>query len=119
MVDRYDRAALMRSAQAVQAGVVAVLTVLVVTRQAGIWVLAVTGFGLGSAEVISSNAAQSVLPALVPPEQLPKANGNLQVSLTVGERWPRAACRAACCSRRPGAAPVRARRVRSPGRRRC
>ena len=87
MVDRYDRAALMRSAQAFQAGVVAVLTVLVVARQAGIGVLAVAGFGLGSAEVISSNAAQSVLPALVPPELLPKANGSQQVSLTVGESF--------------------------------
>ena len=87
MVDRYDRAALMRSAQAVQAGVVAVLTVLIVARQAGIGVLAVAGFGLGSAEVISSNAAQSVLPALVPPELLPKANGSQQVSLTVGESF--------------------------------
>src|SRR5580692_2166577 len=62
IVDRCDRAALMRSAQAV---VVAVLAVLIVARQAGIGVLAVAGFGLGSAEVISSNAAQSVLPALV------------------------------------------------------
>ena len=87
IVDRCDRAALMRSAQAVQAAVVAVLTVLIVARQAGIGVLAVAGFGLGSAEVISSNAAQSVLPALVPPELLPKANGSQQVSLTVGESF--------------------------------
>jgi predicted MFS family arabinose efflux permease len=37
--------------------------------------------------VIFSNAAQSVLPDLVPADQLPKANGNLQVSLTVGETF--------------------------------
>ena len=49
--------------------------------------LAAGGFLLGSAEVIFSNAAQSVLPALVPPELLPKANGSQQVSLTVGESF--------------------------------
>ena len=49
--------------------------------------LAAAGLLLGSAEVIFSNAAQSVLPALVPPELLPKANGSQQVSLTVGESF--------------------------------
>ena len=72
MVDRYDRPVLMASAQAVQAAVVTAVTILILTRQAGIEVLAVAGFGVGSAEVIFSNAAQSVLPALVPPELLPR-----------------------------------------------
>jgi MFS family permease len=87
MVDRYDRRTLMASAQAVQAAVVTAVTILVLTRQAGIEVLAAAGFGVGSAEVVFSNAAQSVLPALVPPELLPKANGSQQVSLTVGESF--------------------------------
>jgi predicted MFS family arabinose efflux permease len=50
-------------------------------------VLAAGGLLLGSAEVIFSNAAQAVLPALVPPELLAKANGSQQVSLTVGESF--------------------------------
>jgi predicted MFS family arabinose efflux permease len=50
-------------------------------------VLALGGLLLGCAEVIFSNAAQSVLPALVPPELLPKANGSQQISLTVGESF--------------------------------
>jgi MFS family permease len=87
VVDRYDRAGLMRAAQIVQAAVVALLAVLIVTRQAGIAALAVGGFLVGSAEVIASNAAQSVLPALVPPELLAKANGSQQISLTVGESF--------------------------------
>jgi MFS family permease len=87
VVDRYDRATLMWRAQAVQAAVVTVLAVLIVFREADIAVLAAGGFLLGGAEVIFSNAAQSVLPALVPPELLPKANGNQQVSLTVGEEF--------------------------------
>ncbi len=87
VVDRYDRATLMWRAQAVQAAVVVIIAVLVVARQASIEMLAAGGLLLGSAEVIFSNAAQSVLPALVPPELLPKANGSQQVSLTVGESF--------------------------------
>ena len=87
VVDRYDRATLMWRAQAVQAAVVTIIAVLVVVHQANIEVLAAGGLLLGSAEVIFSNAAQSVLPALVPPELLPKANGSQQVSLTVGESF--------------------------------
>ena len=87
VVDRYDRATLMWRAQAVQAAVVTMIAILIVVHEADIEVLAVGGLLLGSAEVIFSNAAQSVLPALVPPELLPKANGSQQVSLTVGESF--------------------------------
>ncbi|HEY7430886.1 MAG TPA: MFS transporter [Streptosporangiaceae bacterium] len=87
LVDRCDRATLMWRAQAVQAAVVAAVAVLVVFRFVGIAVLGVAGLLLGSAEVIFSNAAQSVLPALVPPALLAKANGSQQVSLTVGESF--------------------------------
>jgi MFS family permease len=87
VVDRYDRATLMWRAQAVQAAVVTITAILAVVREADIEVLAAAGLLLGSAEVIFSNAAQAVLPALVPPELLPKANGSQQVSLTVGESF--------------------------------
>ena len=87
VVDRYDRATLMWRAQAVQAAVVAAIAILIVVHEADIEVLAAGGLLLGSAEVIFSNAAQSILPALVPPELLPKANGSQQVSLTVGESF--------------------------------
>jgi MFS family permease len=87
VVDRHDLAALMWRAQAVQCAVTAVLAVLVLTRKADIAVLVACGFLLGSAEVIFSNAAQSVLPALVPPDELPKANGNQYVALTIGETF--------------------------------
>lgn len=87
LVDRYDRATLMWRAQAVQAAVVAAVAIGVVFRVANIAVLGLAGLLLGSAEVIFSNAAQAVLPTLVPPELLPKANGSQQVSLTVGETF--------------------------------
>ncbi len=87
VVDRCDRVTLMWRAQAVQALVVVAVTIAVLLRRADIAVLGVAGLLLGSAEVIFSNAAQSILPALVPPELLPKANGSQQVSLTVGESF--------------------------------
>jgi MFS family permease len=84
IVDRYDRATLMWSAQLVQ---VALLALAVVVRHASIEVLALGGLLLGCAEVIFSNAAQAVLPAIVPPELLAKANGSQQISLTIGESF--------------------------------
>jgi MFS family permease len=87
VVDRYDRATLMWRAQAVQAAVVTIIAILIMVRKADIEVLATGGLLLGSAEVIFSNSAQSVLPAVVPPELLPKANGSQQVSLAVGESF--------------------------------
>ena len=87
LVDRYERSTLMWRAQAVQAAVVMIIAILVVAHHASIEMLAAGGLLLGSAEVVFSNAAQSVLPALVPPDLLPKANGSQQVSLTVGESF--------------------------------
>jgi MFS family permease len=87
IVDRHDRVALMWRSQAVQFAVMGVLTVLIMTHTAGIAVLAAAGFLLGCAEVVFSNAEQSALPALVPADLLPRANGNQQVVLTIGETF--------------------------------
>jgi MFS family permease len=87
IVDRHDRVALMWRSQTVQFAVMGVLTVLIMTRVAGIAVLAAAGFLLGCAEVVFSNAEQSALPALVPADLLPRANGNQQVVLTIGETF--------------------------------
>jgi MFS family permease len=87
LIDRYDRPTLMWRAQLVQGGVVAVVTVLIMARSVDIAVLAVAGFCLGSAEVVFSNAAQSVLPALVPPESLAQANGTQYVVQTTGQSF--------------------------------
>lgn len=87
LVDRYDRATLMWRAQAVQCVIVALIAVLAAVGAAGIGMLIAAGFCLGAAEVVFSNAAQAVLPQLVPAGLLPRANGNLQVSLTAGETF--------------------------------
>lgn len=87
IVDRYDRATLMWRSQVFQCAVAAALAAGVATRHAGIAVLVLGGLLIGSAEVLFSNAAQSVLPQLVPPGLLPRANGNQQVVLTIGETF--------------------------------
>jgi MFS family permease len=87
VIDRYDRVAIMWRAQAVQAAVIALIAVLVAVGAASIAALVAAGFCLGSAEVMFSNAAQAELPRLVPAASLPKANGNLQVSLTLGQSF--------------------------------
>jgi MFS family permease len=87
VVDRYDRGTLMRRSQVVQGLATATVAALVLVHEVNVALLVLLAFLLGSAEVIFSNAAQSVLPSLIAPENLPKANGNLQVSLTVGETF--------------------------------
>jgi MFS family permease len=87
IVDRHDRVTLMWRSQAVQCAVMCTLLALVVTHLAGIAVLVVGGLLLGAAEVVFSNAAQSVLPALVPADTLERANGTQQIALTAGETF--------------------------------
>jgi MFS family permease len=87
IVDRSDRGVLMWRSQVVQGLIIAMIAVLLLVHAVDIALLILLGFLLGSAEVFFSNAAQSVLPELVPAADLPKANGNLQVSLTVGETF--------------------------------
>lgn len=87
LVDRCDRAMLMRRSQVVQGAVVMALAILVAAHRADIAVLSVAGFCLGCAQVVFSNAAQSILPRLVPSELLPRANGNQYVVQTIGQSF--------------------------------
>jgi hypothetical protein len=84
LVDRHDRATLMWRAQLVQGAVVTVIVAGIAGHLVDIWALAAAGFLLGSAQVVFDNAAQSVLPSLVPPDLLPKANGTQYVVQVVG-----------------------------------
>ena len=87
IVDRYDRATLMWRSQVFQCAVVAALAAGIATHHVGIVALVIGGLLLGSAEVFFTNAAQSVLPQLVPSRLLSRANGNQQVVLTIGETF--------------------------------
>jgi len=85
IVDRYDRASLMWKCQAFQAAVVAVVAIGAATYHVNILALDVASFLLGSAQVVITNAAQSVLPQFVPAPLLQKANSAQYIAQTVGQ----------------------------------
>jgi MFS family permease len=85
VVDRHDRATLMSRCQAFQAVVVAAVAIGALTRHVDITALVLASFLLGCAQVVITNAAQSVLPQFVPAQLLPKANSNQYMAQTVGQ----------------------------------
>jgi MFS family permease len=87
LIDRHDRTTLMWRAQVVQGLAVGAIMVLIVTRRMDMAVLLVAAFCLGCGEVVFSNAAQSVLPSLVPAGLLARANGTQYAVQTVGQQF--------------------------------
>lgn len=87
LVDRYDRVTLMWRAQAVQAVIVSLIAVLTAFGHIDIPVLALLVFALGACEVVVRNAAQAVVPDMVPAPLLHKANGYQQTATTVGQQF--------------------------------
>jgi MFS family permease len=74
----------MWQAQLVQGAAVTAVAVLVAVHHVSIWTLVCAGLCLGSAQVVFDNAAQSLLPSLVPKDLLLKANGTLYVVQVMG-----------------------------------
>lgn len=87
LVDRRDRVGLMWRSQAAQAVVVGGIAILTVVGAAGVPAVAAAAFLLGACEVVFTNAAQAMLPDIVPKPLLHKANGNLQTVTTIGEQF--------------------------------
>ncbi|MBB5850496.1 MFS transporter [Amycolatopsis umgeniensis] len=87
LIDRCERVVLMWRTQLVAATIMAVTTTLVASDQISIVVLASLAFGLGTCDVLFGNAAQAVLPRLVPTASLHKANGNQQAMITAGQQF--------------------------------
>jgi MFS family permease len=85
IVDRRDRISLMWQSQALQAVIVASVTVLLATGKVSVPGLAVMGFGLGACEVVFANASQAVLPDIVPGALLSKANGSQYAIASAGQ----------------------------------
>jgi MFS family permease len=73
LADRYDRLRLMRAAQAGACALAALLTVLVATGSADRYVIAAVALGFGAATAFAIPTLQSLIPILVPPEELPDA----------------------------------------------
>ena len=87
VIDRRDRRRLMIASNSVRTVVLVVLATLAASGQATIWSLYGCLFVLGIGEVLFDSSAQAFLPALVAPEQLPKANGLLSLTETIGSRF--------------------------------
>ncbi|HZC69290.1 MAG TPA: MFS transporter [Jatrophihabitans sp.] len=85
LVDRRERISLMWRSQVVQALAVMVIAVLAAFGEAGIGALAALAFAMGGCEVLFGITAQSVLPDLVPKDQLHRANGQQYAVMTAAQ----------------------------------
>lgn len=85
LVDRYSRVTLMWRFQAFQAAVTIAVALTVGMNASDMPFLIVASFLLGCAQVVITNAAQSVLPQFVPDELLQRANSNQYVVQTIGQ----------------------------------
>ena len=79
IVDNADQRMLIARTDLLRAAIVLAILMLAMNEQArgAVWVLAGLAFILGSAEVLRDNAAQTMLPSIVDPEDLERANGQL------------------------------------------
>ncbi len=86
LADRLDRRRAMLGANVVRAALLGGLALAVVLDIGSIWVLYAVAFSIGVAETIYDTSAQSILPQVVPREQLSRANGRLYAAeLTANE----------------------------------
>ncbi|MDG4761096.1 MFS transporter [Micromonospora sp. WMMD710] len=81
--DRWDRRRTMALVDGVRAGVVAALAAAVAADRAGVEVLLVAAFLLAGLGTLFDSASFALLPALVPPAGLTRANGRLQAGTAV------------------------------------
>ncbi|MEO3770888.1 MFS transporter [Micromonospora sp. B9E7] len=81
--DRWDRRRTMALVDGVRAVVVAALAVAVALHRTSVLVLLVAAFLLATLGTLFDSASFALLPALVPPDALPRANGQLQAGSAV------------------------------------
>jgi len=86
LADRLDRRRAMLGANTVRALLLVVLALTVMVDIGPIWALYVVAFCIGVTETIYDTSAQSILPQVVPRDQLSRANGRLfAAELTANE----------------------------------
>lgn len=83
-VDRFDRRRLMVAANVVRAGLFLIVSVSAATGRLSIEMLLALLLVVGCCEVVFDSSAQAFLPAIVEPEQLPRANGILFATEVIG-----------------------------------
>lgn len=77
LADRFDRRSLMLIANTARGGFLALLTLATLAGAGSIWMLYIAAVLIGTAETIYDTSAQSILPQIVKPEALARANGRL------------------------------------------
>lgn len=83
-VDRFDRRHLMIAANVVRVGLFVAVAVTAATGTLSIGMLLGLLLAVGCCEVVFDSSAQAFLPAIVEPEQLPRANGILFATEVIG-----------------------------------
>ena len=83
MADRMARRWLMAGAEALRAGALLSVLLLIVTGWLTMPVLALLGFVAVCGTVVYSVAAPALVPALVPPQALPAANARIELARTI------------------------------------
>ena len=86
MADRLDRRKAMLGANIVRSALLVGLAVLAGLDLVAVWVFYLFAFGVGIAETVYDTSSQSILPQMVPKDQLSRANGRLYaVELTANQ----------------------------------
>ncbi|MFC0004109.1 MFS transporter [Micromonospora siamensis] len=87
LVDRLDRRRLVVTVNVARGGVLAALAVAVLTGTATVPVICLAFFLTGLGETLADTASGALLPALVPAEQLERANSRLFATFVVGNQF--------------------------------
>ncbi len=86
VVDRVDRKSALAFANAVRVGAGAVLSAAIIGGWVSFWLLCLVAFVIGIAEVLYDTTAQALVPTLLEPKHLERANSRLEVGgLILGE----------------------------------
>jgi predicted MFS family arabinose efflux permease len=83
LVDRLNRRQIMVLANVARALALGLLSLTLFTACRGLWTLYATFFILGISETLNDNAALAILPAIVPKEQLERANGRIFATMSL------------------------------------
>lgn len=86
IADHYDRRRLVMIADGVRALIVGGLVVFLATGHVTVWVVLVTAFLYGTAEVFADTSGSTLLPMLVKPADLGLGNARLQAGFLVGNQ---------------------------------
>jgi len=87
LADQFDRRRFFAIVEVCRMAVLVVLALVIATRGGGLLALYVASFALGTFETGFSAASIATTPALVPPDDLDRANGYLYAGQTAGEQF--------------------------------